>query len=168
MWKLHNKSMVIFSGVIWLCIGLMLLSIGTNLFIQGITAIDESNIAVASYPLMKITSDYVGKAPIAAALLFALSTCLGYFKGRYVLSRSAKRSISRIATLPSPSPIYQLYSPVYYLLLALMIGLGMSFKLLGIGGEIRAIIDVAVGSALISGSLEYFRTAYSYKTQVQG
>lgn len=168
MWKLHNKSMVIFSGVIWLCIGLMLLSIGTNLFIQGIAAIDESSTAAASYPLMKTTSELVGKAQIAAALLFSLSTCLGYFKGRYVLSRSAKRSISRIATLPSPSPIYQLYSPAYYLLLALMIGLGMSFKLLGIGGEIRAIIDVAVGSALISGSLEYFRTAYSYKTQVQG
>lgn len=159
MWTLHNKSMIIVSGAIWLCIGLMLLSIGTNLFIQGIALVEHTTATLHGYPLIRWGAELVGKAQIAAATLFALSTFIGYFKGRYVLAKSAKRAIARIATLPNPSPIYRIYSPGYYVLLALMIALGASIKWLGISSEVRAIVDVAVGTALISGSLDYFKEA---------
>jgi hypothetical protein len=102
-----------------------------------------------------------GKAEVAAAILFVLSLSIGYAKGRFVLSKSATRTINRLRTLPSPTPIYQLYSPPYYLLLALMVCLGISIKYLGITGEIRAIIDVAIGTALLSGSIEFFRQSFS-------
>lgn len=160
MLKLPYKSLVILGGIVWFAIGLMLFSIGTNLFITGVKVVEEGVITSSAYSWMQGLANFTGKAEVAAAILFACSTCIGYFKGRYVLIRSAKRTIDRLKSLSMPAPIYQLYSPPYYLLLAVMVGFGLSIKYLGITGEVRAIIDVAIGTALLSGSLEYFRCAF--------
>jgi hypothetical protein len=50
---------------------------------------------------------------------------------------------------------------MYFLLIGSMILLGISLKWLPIAPEVRGVVDVAVGSSLINGSLQYLRMAFS-------
>jgi hypothetical protein len=57
----------------------------------------------------------------------------------------------------------QIYSPTYYLLIGIMIGLGLSLKIFGLPIDIRGLVDVTIGAALINGAMLYFRSAFQLK-----
>ena len=84
---------------------------------------------------------------------------VGFCKGRFVLSKTAKRVCLRILSLESPIRFKQVYGLSYALLILGMMGIGMGLRFLPIPMDLRGMIDVAVGSALITGSMFYFRTA---------
>ncbi len=95
----------------------------------------------------------------SAAALVAFALMIGYFKGKYVMRKSANRIVARIQGLPNPISLFKAYHPAYFILIASMMGIGMFIKALGLPNEIRGFIDVAIGSALINGSMNYFRSA---------
>ncbi len=79
----------------------------------------------------------------------------------FVLSKTVRRVVTRISSLPLPIRLKDAYSPAYWILIASMMALGMLFRFLPIPLDIRGIIDVAIGSALINGAMLYFRASRS-------
>jgi len=158
MLKFSHSTLIYLSGLIWLAVGLMLLRIGVNLLIPASPL--ES---LVTGPLVHFLTPYLGdiKAVLATILIFALA--VGYLKGRFVLGKSARKGVERILTFPNPTHVSNLYSAKYYILLGGMVALGISIKYLGIPNDIRGMIDVTIGIALLTGALIYFRYAATLK-----
>lgn len=157
MLKLRHTTMIILSGLIWMGIGTMLLSIGLKLLITS--AQFESTLSGESFPILQAIAPFMDDLEQAALAVVVMSLFVGFFKGRFVLSKSAFRSISHIRSLAEPAHLSSLYSKKYYILLAVMVCLGMSIKYLGIPSDVRGAIDVAVGAALLQGAMVFFRQA---------
>jgi hypothetical protein len=155
----HN-TLIFLSGTTWLVIGVFLLSLGLNFILSTMRApplFQEENRFSLILFLLPIATSY-GKAVV---LLITLSLLLGYVKGKMMLSTSVNRQIARINSLPNPTSIFRLYGRGYYILIALMIGMGISIRFLPITLDTRGAIDIVIGSALINGSMLYFRRCLS-------
>jgi hypothetical protein len=144
--------------LIWVAVGLFLLPLGITLLVNS-----PGEAAHGYYPLINYLAPYVGGAQQAALGLIIVGLFIGYAKGKAVLGKSARRGVARILTFPNPTQLTNIYSPVYYMLLGGMVLLGMSIKWLGIANDIRGVVDVAIGSALINGALVYFRLAFAMR-----
>lgn len=157
MLLLRHKSLLIISGLIWLAVGTSLMSMGFKFLFDNVKGplFLESN-----YPLLQMIAPSLGGFEKAAMILAAVGLGIGYMKGNFVLGKSAKRGIERIQQFPNPTPLSNIYSAKYYILLGVMVGLGMSIKYLGVPLDVRGFIDVIIGAALIKGSMFYFRAAF--------
>ena len=80
----------------------------------------------------------LGTAQKAAVVLVASGLLIGYFKGRFVLRKTAMRTIDQIQTLPNPSSLGKLYGIGSYILLAAMIAVGITLRSIGAAEEVRA------------------------------
>lgn len=134
---MKHRSWIAVSGFTWFLIGASLLFKGLEL------------IAQAALPQKTATS------------LIALGLLVGFLKGRFVLSKTVRRVVTRIASLPAPIRFKDAYAPSYWILIAGMTSLGMLFRFLPIPIDIRGTIDVTIGSALINGAVLYFRACRS-------
>lgn len=143
---MKHKNAIICFGLIWFSVGVSLLSVGLNLLTQATKS-----------PILKVLSPYTGGVEEGVVLFSALALLIGIIKGKYILRKTATRMISHIRSLANPAPISQIFNKSYLLLIASMMGLGMLIKYLGIPNEIRGVIDIAIGSALIHGSTSYFK-----------
>lgn len=154
MFKVSHTFMIILSGLIWLAIGVMLMSMGLNFIVQSILA---ENLMIMHRPLIDFFEKITGGYDLAAILLIALALLIGFFKGKFVLKKTVGRTIARIRAMPNPAPLSQIYHKAYYLLIAVMLVLGFIVRLFPM--DIRGGVDVIIGSALINGSILYFRHA---------
>jgi hypothetical protein len=161
MLKVSHSTLVIISGLVWLAVGCFLLPLGLKLLVASAAASILGD--TAPYPLLASFSSYVGGAHTAAMLLIALGLIVGQLKGRKVLSKSIHRSVKRIKNFPNPTSITNLYGFGYLILFASMVLLGMSIRYFGVPSDIRGLIDVAIGAALIQGSILYFREAQAIR-----
>lgn len=150
--KVSHRALIIISGLIWFAIGINLLSLGLNFLV-------ESGKSGESFLLISALEPFLSGPEQAGVLLIAIGLAIGYFKGKYVLSKSAHRGVDRVKAMSNPAPLSQIYSAKYYILLGLMVGLGLSIKYLGVPLDIRGLVDVAIGSALVNGSMVYFTHA---------
>lgn len=153
--KLSHAKMIVISGLIWFGIGVYLLQLGLNLLLEGM----NSSGFTGHYPLLKALVPYLGSFETTVVMLIVVALFIGYFKGRYVLGKSAKRGVNRIRSFANPAPLHHIYSGKYYILLGSMIALGISIKYMGLPNDVRGLIDAAIGSALINGSMIYFKLA---------
>jgi len=90
-------------------------------------------------------------------ILITMALLIGYFKGKFLLSKSALREINRVTLLSEPTSIKNIYSMRYYLIIALMMVLGSVMRFLPITSDTRGFIDVTIGMALINGSRSFYR-----------
>ena len=128
-----------FSKRAWICFsGALWLCIGTLLLTKGL--------GLLSLPLTLV------------------SVAVGLIKGRMVLSKTVAKMVKRIAALPLPIRMRDVYPVQYYLLIGGMMGLGFVLKWMPLLPFVRGIIDVTVGTALIYGSILYFKQV-TYDTQ---
>lgn len=102
---------------------------------------------------------YKGLHLVVDSASLGIGLVIGFIKGRFVLAKTVRRVVGRIAALPLPIRLKDAYSKSYWILIGSMVVLGMSFRFLPISVGARGIIDVAIGSALINGALLYFRAA---------
>lgn len=151
--RLQHVSLVVISGLIWLAIGIFLMIKGLRFIVF---AGEECRVLHCLTPMM-------GSRDQAAVFLIALGIFAGFIKGRWVLTKSIKRVVNRILSLPAPVKITEMYSRGYYLLLAFMMGIGLMMNLFNVPHDLRGMIDVAIGSALMNGAMGYFRMAYAVK-----
>lgn len=100
-----------------------------------------------------------GEPGTGIALLITAGLMMGYFKGRVVLKKTVWRVVSRLQSLPLPLRLKDLYAPSYLLLIGAMMAFGMLLNVLPVPLELRGFVDIAIGSALINGSLFYFKFA---------
>lgn len=155
-----HSTLIILSGLVWLVVGSSLLTLGLNLILDGT---QTGQLLTAPYPWLEGLAPLFGSLEYAAVILIALSLFIGYFKGRYVLARSAEKGVIHIRKQSEPAPLHQMYSMKNYILIAGMMGLGMSIKTLGIPSDIRGFIDIAVGAALLQGAMAYFKSLWLYE-----
>ena len=131
-----QKTFINLSGLVWLAIGVFLLRKGLSLITAAQMEGDQ-----------------------AAIILITAGLLIGFVKGRFVLSKTVKRVVARILSLPEPIRFSQVYSASYYVLIGGMILLGISMRWIPIPQEVRGTIDVAIGAALMNGAVLYFRAA---------
>lgn len=147
--KFKHNSLILFSGFLWLLIGVSLLNLGLKLLTQA--------------HIYSSFFSFFGSKEEGATLLIASALLIGILKGKYVLKKSAMKLLTRIYALPNPASFAEAYSKSYLLLIAFMMSLGMLIKYFEVPNDIRGFIDVAVGAALIQGSTHYFRAILTKK-----
>ncbi len=157
MLKLSHSKMAFFSGAIWMAIGVFLLQLGLSLLFKPIAASD-------SIPLLNLFLGYIS-ATEAAILITVLALYIGFLKGKFILTKTANRTLDKIRSLPNPGPMQKMYDKKYYILIGIMVLLGMSIKYMGIPNDVRGAIDVIIGSALINGAVHYFRAGFQIQHQ---
>jgi hypothetical protein len=156
MLRFKQKTLIFISGVFPFTVGFFLIKMGFNLLV---TASSEMEVYTkVSYPLLSLFVSIFSSHQTALFMLILLACFIGYMKGKYVISRTTKRNIIRLQSLPQPIRITQLYTVPYYILVAGMMGLGLLMNAAGVPKDVRGLIDSAVGFALIEGSLLAFRT----------
>ena len=153
--KVSHTSMVVLSGLVWLAVGVFLLALGLNFIFESIL---RENLAELRRPLLDSIIPYVKNLNQAALYLIALSFFVGYFKGRYILGKTVKKGVDRLASLPNPAKLSQIYTKKYYILLGVMVLLGVIVRFAPL--DVRGAVDVAVGSALVTGATLYFFEAW--------
>ncbi len=158
--RLNHFKLIILSGLMWLGIGGYLLSLGMNFIVRTaeLGAAETASLIARFAPI-------AGSREQAALLLVVIGLLIGFIKGRYVLSKTAKRLVQKIISLPAPIKLSQVYGVKYLGLIGVMVLLGMSMKWFHIPTEVRGLIDVAVGSALMNGALFYFRSGFALRKQ---
>lgn len=137
-----HKTLYIVQGAIWLLVGAMLLNMGIRFLMSTLEAGQENG------HLMLLVSALI----------------VGQLKGRFMMKKVAMRSFDRISKMAQPVPLQNVYTKGNYAVIGVMMLLGMGMKFFPIPLEVRGFIDVAVGSALIQGSLFYFRLPATPKT----
>jgi hypothetical protein len=145
-----HRSWIALSGFLWFFIGSFLLYKGLHLLTEA--AFQPDSLCAKGAAIF-------GTPQQVATVLIAVGLIVGFFKGRFVLAKTVRRVVTRIASLPLPIHFRDAYSPAYWILIGSMVALGLSFRFLPIPLDIRGTIDIAIGSALIHGALLYFRAA---------
>lgn len=138
--SMNAKWIIRLSGISWFFLGTYLAYKGIRYLV---IAISDANLLFS--PGRKF------------ALLVSFALVVGYCKGRFVLRKTAERLISRIASLSNPISFFQIYPLRYWLLIGCMMALGMGLNIFSIPFDVRGLVDLAIGTALITGSFFYFR-----------
>lgn len=161
--KLSHHSLITISGTIWLVIGAFLLPLGIHFLADA--AVNPYLLRDNSYPLLSFVSQYTGGVEGAAILLIAISLLVGSFKAKKVFTKVVNKGVSRITSFPNPTHLTNIYGFKYLLLIGFMVSLGMCLRYFGVPKDIRGVIDVAVGSALINGGLGYFKAMFALRNK---
>ena len=152
--KITPFRALIISFATWMLIGVFLLQKGLKLLV-GIAHSSESSI------LTELLSSAVSSREHAVLLLITLALLMGFLKGRMVLSKTVTRISNRFFSFGSHMTLKQMY-PTYYIAIILsMMFMGMTLRFVPISADLKGVVDVAVGSALINGAMQYFRLAFT-------
>ncbi len=156
--KIRHGVGIVLSGVIWMGAGFFLM-------LKGFSLLLHPQLGKEAFLIPKMGS-LAGSLEQASLALVCLGLVIGFIKGRVVLSKTATRVITRILSLPNPLPISSLYPLSYILLLSSMILLGVSLRWVSLPYDVKGVVDVAIGSALINGSAFYFRYFIDKKQKI--
>lgn len=160
--QLSKVTWIAISGLVWFVVGIGLLTLGLNFIVFKAQMMPNETTSL----IAKIAPMAGGREQGALALI-AIGLVIGFIKGRFVLVKTVKRVSERILALEMPIKISQVYSRGYIFLIGGMILLGISMKYLGLPSEIRGLVDVAVGSALMNGASAYFRVAMHVRKELK-
>jgi hypothetical protein len=153
MLKFSHTVLISLSGALWLVVGFFLMPKGIKFLIESAEAGGDNLYLLNGLNSLGISMDS------AALILIAIGLAIGYGKSRAIFSKAVKRGVAHIRSLPAKAPITAVYTPKYLLLLGVMVLLGLSMTWFKVPLDIRGLVDVAVASALINGSMMYFRNA---------
>lgn len=151
---MKHRAWITLSGFLWFMIGVSLVYKGLHFITLAAFQTDS---------LCFRWQKFFGTAQQTATVLIAIGLLIGFIKGRFVLSKTVNRVVKRIVSLPLPIRLRDAYARSYWLLIAGMVALGMSFRFLPLPIDVRGTIDLAIGSALINGAMLYFRAAKSLR-----
>lgn len=154
--RVSHRVAIIFSGSLWLVIGVMLMYKGMNWIIAGTQE-------PASVKLLPILTPLARGIEQSALILLCVAIFVGFMKARFILAKTVKKVVDRIVSQPEPVLLTQAYGKSYMLVLMAMILLGLSMKVAHLPYDLRGLIDVTIGSALTQGSMLYFRAAMSLR-----
>lgn len=156
MLHFSHRTLITISGLIWFSVGGMLLYKGLN-FLVAASKADGGSL------WLNHLATLVGGLELAVIVLVAIALLIGYLKGTRVLAKSADKGSNHIQSLPNPAPVHKMYKPGYFVLLAVMVGLGVAMNVFSVPLDVRGFVDTAVGAALVNGSMVYFRKAVMLK-----
>ena len=134
-----KRSLVLLAALVWLIGGVVLLLKASGLLVEA---------------------SALGPNGVWPWLALVIGLLIGAVKARFLFSRSCRRNLDRIAALTEPR-IWQFYRAWFFAALALMIMFsavisrtaeGSYYGMLGV-----AILDLAIGSALLGSSPVFLR-----------
>jgi uncharacterized membrane protein len=137
----NKNSLYALAGSIWGLVGLFLIIRGAGMYQ---TALDTQS-----------------TTQTALIISIVLSVIVGVAKGKFVLSKTARRNKSRIESIEEPLKIHHVYAKSFYFLIAGMILLGVSLRAFNeyLGGYVVVgAIYCGIGLALMVSSLTYWKT----------
>ena len=89
----------------------------------------------------------------------AIALSVGLIKGKLILDRTANRVIERVETLTEPNPlksVFQMFGAKTIALILAMMGIGIVLRVAGVSFEVRGLIYIAVGTALLWSCRRYW------------
>lgn len=137
---MNKNSLYALAGSIWGLVGLFLMIRGAMMY--------------------QIALETQNATQTALAIAIVISIIVGIAKGRFVLSKTARRNKSRIENIEGPLKVHHVYAKSFYFLIAGMILLGVSLRTFNeyLGGYIVvAAIYCGIGLALMVSSLVYWK-----------
>lgn len=138
---MNKNSLYTLAGSIWGLVGLFLIIRGAVMYEA---ALDTQN-----------------ATQTALMISIAIAVVIGVAKGKFVLSKTARRNKSRIESLEEPLKIHHVYAKSFYFLIAGMIALGVTLRTFNeyLGGYVVVgAIYCGIGLALMVSSLTYWKT----------
>jgi len=153
--NMSHRSLIIFSGCLWVAIGMFLMPTGLFFLTEVISG--KSHVVMTDYPLISFLTHHMGSMEYAIILLLACGLFIGSLKAKLVLSKVVLKGVTRILSFPNPTAFTNIYGVKYLILIGGMMMLGMGMKVFQVPKDIRGVIDLAVGSALITAGFAYFR-----------
>lgn len=105
---MRRSSLQSLAGFIWIGVGLMLTCIGIFKYLLKAHDLEASGMGLG--------------------LAIGLGLLVGIVKGRFVLSKSALRNKDRIAKLEEPLKPWNVFTPPFFLLIVLMMGMGLCIR----------------------------------------
>ena len=129
------------AGAIWGLVGLFLLVRGIDMYLLAVNSQGSSQQAVI--------------ISLAAALM------IGGVKGKFVLTKTARRNKDRIDRLEHPVKVHHVYAKPFYLFIIAMMGVGFMLRTWNeyLGGYVVvAAIYCGIGIALMVSSLVYWKS----------
>ena len=152
--KITPFKALMISFATWLLIGVFLLQKGLKLLV-GVAHSQESGY------FTQLLGNTIGSKEHAALLFITVALMIGFLKGRFVLSKTVARISNRFFSYGEYMTLKQLYPFYYVAIIFSMMLMGMLLRFTPLSGEVKGIVDVAVGSALINGAMQYFRVAFT-------
>lgn len=155
--KLTHSRLLILAGVIWLMVGAYLLPLGLNYLNEAAELAAKGKLT--DYPLLSSLQGFISDPQTSVVVLITISLIIGYTKGKMAMGAAVRKTLERLNQAENPAPITHLFTPRYLGLIACMMALGIALSKLGVAWDVRGVIDIAVGSALVNGAMLYFRHA---------
>lgn len=93
----------------------------------------------------------------------SIALTVGLIKGKVVLDRTANRVIERVETLREPNPfksVFSMFGVKTITLIATMMLIGLALRIAGVSYEIRGLIYLAVGAALLWSCRRYWIASF--------
>ena len=145
---------------IWFLVGGMLLYKGVEYLMESVAL---QLIARDEQPLLGFFTHLLGSPYYALMQMLFASLAIGYVKGFLALKRSTERLIRVVQPYGEKIPLAAAFPWWYVAVMVVMMGLGMAMKFAPLYSDVRGMIDVAVGFALLSGSTFFLRAIASLK-----
>ncbi len=154
-----NTHLLRAAGLLWLIVGLFLLTRGIDLVVADVDAIPLHLIVDKGMsPFFSWLSGKLGTSTEASLAYIIGALFIGMMKARTVFRKIVQRNVERIRTLKDTKlPFFHAFPKKDYLIMVSMMLLGVLMKAFGVYEDIRGFILIAVGAALIQGSMIYFR-----------
>ena len=140
---MNKQRLIQLAGLIWTIVGCFLIYRGSGLYSLAVT---EQN---------------TSKETIIISLI--LGIVVGAIKGKFILSKTARRNRDRINQLSPPLKIHNIFSGPFYGFIAGMVALGFLLRAFNtyIGGYVVvAAIYCGIGMALIAASYVYWENGH--------
>ena len=137
---MNKNSLYALAGSIWGLVGLFLMIRGVMMY--------------------QVAWETQNATQTALMIAIAVSIIVGVAKGRFVLSKTARRNKSRIENIEGPLKVHHVYAKSFYFLIAGMILLGVSLRTFNeyLGGYVVVgAIYCGIGLALMVSSLTYWK-----------
>jgi len=131
--RLAPRSLGWLAFGLWLLGGVVLLSLGTARLLQ----------AAGSEPAVLV------------AAIAAIGLAIGIAKGRFILRKTARRNIDRLAALTEDRRPIHVYGARSWTVIAFMTALSLGLTLGGVPPLWRGLVNVAIGAALATSALNY-------------
>ncbi|QPJ66665.1 MAG: hypothetical protein G3M78_15145 [Candidatus Nitrohelix vancouverensis] len=136
---MDKNKLIQIAGSLWVVIGAFLVFRGILLYSLAVDEQHATQTAVA----VSITAGLV----------------IGWFKGKFVLTKTARRNKTRIQALEEPVKLHNIFTTPFYFLIVAMMGVGFLMRHYNtyLGGYIVvAAIYCGIGAALVSSSKIYW------------
>jgi hypothetical protein len=144
----NKNSLYALAGSVWGLVGLFLIIRGAVMYQAALETQNATQTALM--------------------ISIAIAIVIGVAKGKFVLSKTARRNKSRIERIEGPLKVHHVYAKSFYFLIAGMILLGVSLRHFNeyLGGYVVvAGIYCGIGLALMVSSLTYWKTEIQPATE---